>query len=113
MYTNPHAAFDAGLGFSWRQGDTLQLNGDLLIHTNSLTKTADGFLPLYIGGGLRVKLASGAELGIRFPLGLEYVFYTAPVGLFLELVPIYGVMSDHLSVYSAIGFRYYFSGSGQ
>jgi len=120
-WTGPHIALDAGLGYSyWWHGQALQVHGDVLWHTRSLTQSGDGYLPLYIGVGARVKLADekhehpDMRVGLRIPFGLEYVFASVPVGLFLELVPVFDLTPETgLSGNSAIGFRYYFSGSSQ
>jgi hypothetical protein len=124
VWTGPHVALDAGLGYSywWNGGSAVQVHGDVLWHSNSLTQSADGYLPLYIGLGARVKLADvphdypDTRIGIRIPFGLEYVFSAVPIGLFLELVPtldLAGVPADaaRFEPNSSIGFRYYFSGS--
>ncbi|MEI7903403.1 MAG: hypothetical protein WCK89_24450 [bacterium] len=129
VWTGPHVALDAGLGYSYysywwpNQGQALQVHGDVLWHTNSLTQSsADGYLPLYIGLGARVRLANvGHEtnyplrVGLRIPFGLEYVFASVPIGLFVELVPILDLTPDARGFggNSAIGFRYYFSGSSE
>jgi hypothetical protein len=116
VWTSPHFALDAAVGYSWwRYGDALQVHGDLLWHSNSLIQSENGFLPLYIGIGLRVKLADESHnypdlrAGLRIPFGLEYVFASVPVGLFLELVPIFDLTPGRdWGGNSAIGFRYYF-----
>jgi hypothetical protein len=116
VWTSSRVALDAAVGYSfWRHGQALQVHGDMLWHTRSLIQSADGFLPLYIGIGARVKLADeehdypDLRVGLRIPFGLEYVFTRVPVGLFLELVPIIDLAPEtDWSGNSAIGFRYYF-----
>lgn len=121
VWTGRNIALDAGLGYSyWWHGRALQFHGDVLWHSNSLIGARDGYLPLYIGVGARVKLADDRNeypdmrLGLRVPFGMEYVFTNVPVGLFLELVPIFDFAPDPGFGYfnSAVGFRYYFGGSG-
>jgi len=117
VWTSSHFALDAGLGYSWwRNGQSLQVHGDMLWHSRSLIQSEDGYLPLYIGVGARIKLADETHhypdmrLGIRIPFGLEYIFTRVPVGLFLELVPIIDLSPENdWGGNSAIGFRYYFS----
>jgi hypothetical protein len=62
------------------------------------------------------------RIGLRVPLGFEYVFAGAPFGLFLEVVPTFDVSGiPHEGPYNgqffgpqgSIGFRYYFGGSSQ
>jgi hypothetical protein len=115
-WTRSQFAFDAALGYSfWRYGQAFQVHGDLLWHSRSLIQSENGFLPLYIGIGARLKMADESHdypdmrVGVRIPFGLEYVFVRVPVGLFLELVPIIDVMpGTDWGGNSAIGFRYYF-----
>jgi len=116
VWTRSHFAFDAGFGYSWwRYGQAFQVHGDLLWHSNSLIQPENGFLPLYLGVGARVKMADDAHdypdmrVGLRIPFGLEYVFANVPVGLFFELVPVIDLTPDtDWGGNSAIGFRYYF-----
>jgi hypothetical protein len=122
VWTSPHVALDAGLGYSLWYGQALSFHGDVLWHTNSLLQSsADGYLPLYIGLGARAVLANAPvypdmRIGIRVPFGLEYVFESVPIGLFLEVVPTFdlsGVPPDHslFGPQGSVGFRYYFSGT--
>jgi hypothetical protein len=117
VWTGPRVALDAGLGYSylWR-GSALHIHGDVLWHTRSLVDGDDGFLPLYIGLGGRVKLSNSdnkMRVGVRVPFGVEYVFASVPLGLFLELVPVFDLTPPDgwFGYNSSIGFRYYFSGS--
>jgi len=123
-WTGPHVALDAGLGYSYVwYGEALQIHGDVLWHTSSLLQSSqDGYLPLYIGLGARVKLANEyghqdypLRAGLRIPFGLEYVFASVPIGLFFELVPVIDLTPDARGFggNSAVGFRYYFSGSSE
>jgi hypothetical protein len=120
VWTGGNVALDAGLGYSyWRYGQALHVHGDVLWHTRSmLQSSADGYLPLYIGVGARIKLADNAHeypdmrVGLRVPFGLEYVFANVPIGLFLELVPVFDLTPGRdWGGNSSVGFRYYFSGS--
>ena len=122
VWTGPRVALDAGLGYSLWYGRALSFHGDVLWHTNSLLQSSqDGYLPLYIGLGARVVMADNVHypdmrIGLRVPFGLEYVFNTVPIGLFMEVVPtldVSGVPADRgfFGPQGSIGFRYYFSGT--
>ena len=124
VWTGPRVALDAGLGYSLWYGRALHFHGDVLWHTNSLLQSSqDGYLPLYIGLGARVAMADNHDypdmrIGLRVPFGLEYVFASVPIGLFLELVPTFdlaGVPESHgyFGPQGSVGFRYYFSGSSE
>jgi len=122
VWTGPHVALDAGLGYALWYGQALSFHGDVLWHSSSLLQSSqDGYLPLYIGLGARVVMANEPDypdmrIGVRVPFGLEYVFASAPIGLFLEVVPTFdlsGVPPKHgfFGPQGSVGFRYYFSGS--
>lgn len=122
VWTSPRVALDAGLGYSLWYGRALHLHGDVLWHTNSLLQSsADGYLPLYIGVGARVVMADDRNnypdmrIGLRVPFGLEYVFNSVPIGLFVEVVPTFDLVgypeNGFFGQQGSAGFRYYFSGS--
>jgi len=122
VWTGPNVALDAGLGYSLWYGRALSFHGDVLWHTRSMTQSADGYLPLYIGLGARAVLTDpdypDMRVGIRVPFGLEYVFSNVPIGLFLELVPTFDLTGvppgkGLFGPQGSIGFRYYFSGSSE
>jgi len=124
VWTGPHVALDAGLGYTLWYGQALSFHGDVLWHTSSLLQSSqDGYLPLYIGVGARVVMGDNHDypdmrIGVRVPFGLEYVFANAPFGLFLEVVPTFDVTGvpptrNMFGPQGSIGFRYYFSGSSQ
>ncbi len=121
VWTGPRVALDAGLGYSLWYGRALSFHGDVLWHTNSLLQSSqDGYLPLYIGIGARVVMADKHDypdmrIGVRVPFGLEYVFASVPIGLFLEVVPTFDLAgapeNRFFGQQGSIGFRYYFGGS--
>jgi len=124
VWTGPHVALDAGLGYSLWYGQALAFHGDVLWHTNSLLQSSqDGYLPLYIGLGGRVVMADephhypNMRVGLRIPFGLVYVFASVPIGLFLELVPTFDLAgapeNKWFGPQGSVGFRYYFRGSEQ
>ena len=123
VWTSRHVALDAGLGYTTWYGPAPSFHGDVLWHSRSLIQPSDGYLPLYIGLGARVVMADAHDypdtrVGVRIPLGLEYVFSSVPIGLFLEVVPTFdlaGVPPSRglFGQQGSIGFRYYFNGLAQ
>lgn len=127
VWTGGNVALDAGLGYSLWYGEALSFHGDVLWHTRSLIQPpADGYLPFYIGLGARVVMADAphnypyTRIGVRIPLGLEYVFSNVPIGLFVEVVPTFDLAGvpnsgpyngQFFGPQGSIGFRYYFGGS--
>jgi outer membrane protein OmpA-like peptidoglycan-associated protein len=81
---------------------------DLLYHL-TFFNLSSGELPLYAGLGLRYFLGNDDEdLGIRVPLGITYIFDTAPIDIFLEWAPTYVLEYEEFKQSAGIGFRYYF-----
>jgi hypothetical protein len=71
-----------------------------------------GRLPFYYGIGGRIKFAENNNddfIGVRVPFGLAYIFATAPVDIFFELVPILDLAPDtDFDFNAALGARYFF-----
>lgn len=118
-------ALDAGLAWGLWHGGYVHLHGDYLFHNMGLIPVGKGKLPLYYGPGLRIRSWNGGrywhrgryhdhngtrvDIGVRFPVGLAYLFEGAPVDIFLELVPTLDLMpSTTLDIGGAIGVRYWF-----
>lgn len=114
-------AIDAGIAWSFSENDSLHFHADYLLHRFDVFASADlrGRLPLYYGLGGRVKLRDGndgrgrndddALVGIRVPVGISYLFRTAPVDLFAEIVPVLDVAPDtDFDLNAAVGARFYF-----
>ncbi|MCW9708749.1 hypothetical protein J6I44_17955 [Aliifodinibius sp. 1BSP15-2V2] len=102
-------AFDVGLAWSLNR-DAVHVHADYLWHNFNLFDEVDeGSLPLYYGIGGRVILADDdAVIGARVPVGLNYLFEDAPIGLFMEVAPIINLAPDtDLDVEGGIGIRFY------
>ena len=110
-WTAGNNAFDLGLAWSLGRYDAINIHGDYLWHNYSLFSDVDsGSLPVYFGIGGRVVLADNtALLGARIPVGINYLFEDAPVGLFLEIAPVFNLAPvTDFDVDGGIGVRYYF-----
>lgn len=110
-------AVDAAAAWSVRRDGFFQVHADLLLHDYDLLETEEvrGRLPVFYGVGGRVVLGKHDEwVGVRFPLGVSYLFPSAPFDVFLELVPILDLLPEtDFDLDAAIGARFYFGGSGR
>jgi len=98
--------------------ETFHFHMDYLVHNFSLIQVDKGRLPLYYGIGGRIRLAEDNAndnsnnddfIGIRIPVGLEYLFADAPLDIFLEIVPILDLVPEtDFDFNAAIGVRYFF-----
>lgn len=109
LWTSGDNAFDFAAAWSFKGDGNLLLQADYVWHFFNLMPVPSGKLPLYIGIGGRVILADDPRFGIRIPIGIDYLFATAPIDVFLELVPILDLSPEtDFGVGGGIGIRYWF-----
>jgi len=109
FWTGTNSAFDAATAWSIGNKKVFHLHMDYLRHSFGFTDVEKGKLPFYYGIGTRIKFEKDTRVGIRFPLGLEYIFEKAPLDIFLEVVPLLNLIpSTDFDINASIGFRYYF-----
>jgi hypothetical protein len=107
----PQHAIDGGVAWSFTSNSTLHLHADYLLHSFELLKVEKGVLPLYYGIGARVRFMEDAkdDIGIRIPVGLEYLFPNSRFDAFVEVVPILDLApATELGLNAAIGGRFFF-----
>ncbi len=109
-WLHPSTAFAIGVAWSFENEDALNLTGDYLIHNYNTFSVGKGQLPFYYGLGARLKLEDeDSSVGIRVPVGLEYLFQNQSMDLFFEVVPTLDLAPrTELNVGASIGARYFF-----
>jgi len=108
-WTSSTTAIDAAIAWSFINEGAFHIHADYLLHSFRLINVPEGKLPFYYGIGGRLKTSDEARLGVRVPLGLAYIFQTAPVDIFLEVVPILDfIPKTDFRINAALGARYYF-----
>lgn len=110
-FFNEESAIDFGAG--WQISDTknFQIYGDYLYHLNYILDVSEGTFPLFFGAGLRyvIREEDDDKLGIRLPVGLEYIVQNLPIRIFVELVPVLELTPDtELDLDGGVGVRYFF-----
>ena len=109
-WTGSTTAFDAALAWSFIDEGAFHIHGDYIFHNFTLITIPEGKLPFYYGIGARIKTANDTKLGVRVPLGLAYLFNSAPIDIFLEIVPILDLTpKTDFAINAALGTRYYFN----
>lgn len=109
LWTTGDNAFDFATAWSFKGDGHLLLQADYVWHIFNLIPIPSGKLSFYVGIGGRIILADDALIGIRVPLGLDYMFSSAPVDIFVELVPILDLIpSTDFDLGGGIGARYWF-----
>ena len=108
-WMNSINAFDVSLGF---EGD-FSLHGDYLWHGwKAFPQPSSGRLAALVGVGAGVRdSGDDTHLGIRVPIGANYLLEPHPIELFVELVPVMELTPDFKgNVDGGIGVRFYFMG---
>jgi|GEM_PF-1651862 len=105
FWTSDRAAFD--LGFAW----SFSGQGSMHIHSNYLFHSymQDPDIALYFGLGGRLLLEDDFSMGLRVPLGMQYVIPESNLGLFFELAPLLQLVPGlDADINGGLGLRYFF-----
>lgn len=104
------SAIDAAVAWSFEGGDDdFLVLADYVLHNFSVFNVEKGAMALYFGIGGRVEFANNTQVGIRVPVGVDYMFQGAPVDIFAEVVPVLDLVDKtELNFNAAIGVRYFF-----
>jgi len=112
LWLSDKTAVDGAVAWSLETNANFQIHGDFLMHDFNLIKVKKGSLPVYygIGGRIRTWDNNGDDnVGVRFPFGLNYIFQSKRLDLFLEVVPVLDLApSTEVQFNGALGFRYFF-----
>lgn len=108
-WINSNSAFVGGLSWSFKDNDALYMHLDYVNHDYTLIGVNRGKLAVYYGIGGKILLAKETNIGVRIPVGLNYIFQGTPIDLFLELVPSLNLIpSTTFDIGGGVGVRYYF-----
>jgi hypothetical protein len=107
----PRNAIAGAVAWSLDSDTDLHLQGDYLYHWYDEISVTKGRLPIVAGVGGRIRFRDDGDddFGIRFPVGLTYLFDDAPFDAFVEIDPILELAPDtDFDLEAAIGGRFYF-----
>lgn len=112
-WLNSKNAFDVTAAWTVERRDAFHLHASFLHHKDDFFNPNRGRMPIYFGLGGRLKIREDrSNVGVRIPLGTEYLFQEIPIGVFLEVAPIVDLVpSTEFDINSGIGIRYYFKSS--
>ena len=111
FFIDENNAIDFGAGWQISDTDNFHIYGDYLYHLNYLLDVSEGTFPLFFGAGVRyvINEDDDDELGIRLPVGLEYIVQHVPIRIFIELVPVLDLTPDtEFELDGGVGARYFF-----
>jgi hypothetical protein len=112
-------AVDAAAAWSFADETALHFQMDYLFHRPGPPEIEAPGLFFHFGLGGRIKLVDDEgrgkddddRIGVRFPLGLDYLFAKSPLEAFLEIAPILDLAPESdFEINGGIGLRYYFGG---
>lgn len=107
-------ALEFALAWSLSDDNNIHIQGDYLWHKYDVIKLNNSDeMPLFFGIGGRMILQEDDNpddvFGIRFPVGLDYIFANYPFDVFAEIVPILDVAPNtDFDLEGAIGARFWF-----
>jgi hypothetical protein len=110
-WSTERSAFQAAAAWSFSSDSNFHFHLDYIFHRFDLFDLETGRLPLYygIGGRFRVRENADDDLGLRVPIGINYMFANDPFDIFVEVVPILDLVPDtDFDLNAAIGGRWYF-----
>lgn len=109
-WVSGNTALDLGLAWSFVDDGAAHLHGDYLFHNFGAFDVDRGALPVYYGIGLRAIFRDDdARLGLRVPVGVDYIFSGSRADLFFELAPLLDLTPEtEFRLNGAAGMRYFF-----
>ena len=108
LWLNETNALDFIAGFSIVD-DYISLNADYVWHEFGLIPVSRGQLPLYYGMGVWTSVSRHATIGARGIVGLEYLFPSAPLDVFIEIGPGASILpSTGFGLSGGLGMRFFF-----
>jgi hypothetical protein len=107
LYTGHATGFDVAAAWSFEGVGHVLLQSDYVWH-NPLSKTSSGMFALYYGIGGRIIFSNDPTAGLRIPIGIDYIFSSAPFDIFAEVVPILDlIQSTEFDLNGGVGVRFW------
>lgn len=104
FWTGGNKAIDLGLAWSFGGRGAIHIHSDYLLHGN-LNSDA-GTLMYYYGIGGRVLFRDDPKVGVRVPVGLQYIIPDSRLGIFFELAPLLNLVpATDFDVNGGLGIR--------
>ena len=103
-------AVDAVTGWSLADSD-FYAHADYLWHRVVEDLEIGGSVPLYYGIGARLLLREGGDskIGVRIPIGLDFLIDNGRFDIFVEIAPVFNVMPEtDFDLSGGVGARFYF-----
>lgn len=110
FWLGPRSAIGSALAWSSDDNEEIHLQVDYQRHDFGLFDVDRGSLPVYYGIGGRLILDDNQDgLGVRIPVGLDYIFEGNRFDVFMEVAPVLELTPDSdVTAEAGFGARYFF-----
>ncbi len=113
FWIDGNSAIDGAVAWSFAKDFNFHIHADWLFHNWTFLKKSfeveQGEIPLYYGVGGRMRFDDDPRVGVRFVVGLAYMWDNAPFDVFFEVAPVLDLAPEtELDGNIAIGVRYWF-----
>jgi hypothetical protein len=103
-------ALDGAIAWSFIDEGSFYIHANYVHHHFEVIDLSSGEMPIYYGGGLKLKVGDDAVFGFHVPLGIAYHFEEAPLDVFIEIRPGLNLTpKTEFDMSGGIGVRYYFN----
>jgi hypothetical protein len=111
-WLNDRHAVDGAFGYSPYGNSTVEMHADFLFNNFNCFTVSSGRMPLYYGPGILLRIRDDGRSslgGLRFPVGVSYMFDDKPFDIYAELAPeIIFAPFARGGIDGAVGFHYWF-----
>ncbi len=124
VWVGPNTALDGAVAWSFGYHSAFHAHLDYLYHNFNLLKVPQHNLAVYYGIGGRFQAdrdhshddrhhghddRDHSHVGVRVPVGLDYLVEGMPIDIFVEVAPIVELVPDtDISLNGGFGIRYFF-----
>ena len=109
LWMRNNKAIDGAVAWSIGEDSKLYLQSDYLWHRFDAFDVEQDKVALYYGVGGRIRFEDDINLGIRIPIGIDYIFINSPFDIFIEIAPILNLTpSTSINLNGGIGARFFF-----
>lgn len=109
LWQGPRRAYDAAAGWDLGDESRFYVHADYLIQDPTTFVVSEGSMPWYYGIGGRLSAGEDGRLGVRAPIGVEYLLQDAPLNIFIEMAVVLDIVPETaLDLNAGIGVRYRF-----
>lgn len=99
-------AIDGAVAWSLGRNESVHVHADYLFHNN--LDVDQGVLLFYYGPGVKAVFADDPRVGVRFPLGMQYIIDSTRISLFFEIAPTFDLSpSTSFGVDGGLGLRFF------